>query len=293
MKKAQCNGLEIVYQDYGSPSDPAVVLVMGLGAQLLHWPDDLIQPLVEAGYRVIRFDNRDGGASQKIDQPPSRIPAPLRAIAARFGLRLPAPYQLENMAADTIALLDALDLDKVHLVGASLGGMIAQVSAIHYPHRLRSLTSIMSTGAMPSDGDREVMEALGKPSPQSRQEAMKRGPEMSQLLGSTVYKADPKQVADISGFAFDRSGDNTLAVQRQIQAIMSGPARYKQLAKLQMPVLVIHGLDDRLIRPHHGERTAASIPGAKLEMIEGMAHALEPQVVQKILPPMLTHVSAA
>ena len=297
VEKVQSNSIEIAYQDYGSKDDPAVILIMGLGGQLVHWPDSLVSGLVERGLRVIRLDNRDAGESAQVPRRGIPWPMLMRMALARFGLHLKASYSLDDMAADTVGLMDALGIHKAHIVGLSMGGMIAQSIVINYPHRVSSLTSIMShTGntKLPPP-DQQLVQALVSPVPDDRQAAIDGAVELWKLLGGDHFPIDEKETRMISELAFDRAANppNPSGIQRQLEAILSAKSRSAALGAVFVPSLVIHGKADRLVPPEGGEDTAHSIPGAKLEMIEGMGHALQPGVVEKILPLIADHITAA
>lgn len=293
--RTQCNGIELAYQDYGSPKDPAVVLIVGLGCQLVHWPDEVVQALVNQGLRVIRFDNRDVGESTYIQKKKPLVPMILRIILARFGIRVKAPYALEDMAADTFGLMDALQIEKAHLVGFSMGGMISQCMSISRPERVLSLTSIMSTSGatrLPA-GDREVIRALITLQPTGeREQAIANMMQLWELLGGTRYPQDPERMRKIINMAIERTEDPT-GFQRQVMAIVSATPRTKSLGSLKMPAMIVHGTADPLVKPECGKHTAACIPGSRLEMIEGMGHALQPAVVDLVIPLLQEHIAAA
>ena len=274
--------IDIAYERLGDPDAPPVLLIMGLGAQLIAWPDGFCDELIAHGLQVIRFDNRDVGKSTHLTD----APAPdLRA--AITGDYASASYTLSDMAADTLGLLDALGLDRVHLVGASLGGFVAQTIAIEHPARVRSLTSIMS-----STGDRSVgqpdpgaMQIFAGAPPTTRNEVMQRAVQAFRTIGSPGFPADDAGVAERTGRAYDRAYD-PLGSARQGIAVLASGDRTARLRSLAIPTLVIHGAADRLVDVSGGRATAAAIPGAELLIIEGMGHnlpaALWPQVAAKI-----------
>jgi pimeloyl-ACP methyl ester carboxylesterase len=275
-------GIRIAYETFGDRADPPVLLVMGLGAQLLAWREGFCQALVERGHFVVRYDNRDVGLSTHLDDaPPPDFAALLRGDPAS------AAYDLSDMADDAVRLLDHLGLPAVHVVGASLGGMIAQTLALDHPERVRSLTSIMST-----TGDRAVGQAteaamavlLAPPAP-DRAAAVERSVASSRVLGSPGYPADPDEVRRHAGEAWDRDHDPAGA-PRQLAAIYVSGDRTARLAGLAVPTLVVHGAADALIDVSGGRATAEAVPGAELLVLEGMGHdlpeALWPQVADAI-----------
>ena len=267
-------GIELAYEDIGE-GEP-LVLIMGIGTQLIHWPDGFCQHLVELGYRVIRFDNRDVGLSSKLDG--IRTAPPTKLIRrALLGLPVSAPYTLVDMAADTVGLLDALGIERAHVVGASMGGMIAQTMAIHHPARVRSLTSIMSnTGERRhSIADPRATKALLTPAPRTREQAEDRALHVLRAIGGDLDKfpIDEDRIREVASLAFDR-GVYPQGFVRQLAAICASEPRTAALARVRVPTAVIHGTRDPLVRPVGGRATARAIPGAKLRMIEGMGHSL-------------------
>lgn len=258
--------IDIAYERLGDASDPPLLLIMGLGAQLVGWPDAFCAALVARHLHVIRFDNRDAGESTHFTGIPS-------FAAAMLGDTSTAAYTLSDMAADTAGLLDALGIASAHIVGASLGGFVAQTLAIEHPARVRTLTSIMSsTGARDVGQPHPATAALfaGGP-PQTREQAIERAHRSAQLIGSTALGLDLDGLADRAGRAFDRAHDPTTFVRQGVAALASGD-RTPRLRTLTVPTLVIHGTADKLVDPSGGRATAAAIPGAKLVEIEGMGH---------------------
>jgi pimeloyl-ACP methyl ester carboxylesterase len=262
--------VDVAHETFGDPADPPVVLVMGLATQMLGWPDEFCAGLADRGHHVIRFDNRDVGLSTHIDGAP-----PPDLAAALAGDTSSASYTLAEMAADTVGLLDALGIASAHLVGASMGGMIAQAVAIEHPDRVRSLTSIMST-----TGDRavgaasaEAVQVLLASAAVTREEAVERTVATLRVIGSPGYELDEAAVRDLAGRSYDRAHDPP-GVLRQLLAIAASPDRTPRLAGIRAPTLVIHGADDPLIDVSGGRATAAAIPGAELVVIDGMGHDL-------------------
>jgi pimeloyl-ACP methyl ester carboxylesterase len=276
-------GIEIAYEAFGHASDPPVLLVMGLGTQMLGWPDGFCQELVQRGHFVVRFDNRDIGLSTHLHDAPR--PDPVAAWSGNLGS---ASYTLSDMAADTAALLDTLGFDSAHIVGASMGGMIAQTLAIERPERVRSLTSIMS-----STGDAKVgqateaaMAVLMAPPVRSREEAMDRVVESFRVIGSPGYPLDEEALRERARLSFDRAYDPS-GVGRQLVAILASGDRTGRLRDVRVPALVIHGEQDPLVGASGGRATAAAIPGAELVVIEGMGHDLP----QPLWPEIADHIA--
>lgn len=265
--------IDIAYQRLGSPDAPPVLLIMGLAAQSIHWPDAFCQALVDLGLQVIRFDNRDSGLSTHLtDAPPPNLPASLGGDLSSVS------YTLSDMAADAIGLLDALGFENAHLVGASMGGAIAQTMAIEHPERVRSLTSMMSTTGNRSVGQASpdaLREVFSGPPATSREEVIQQMLRSVRAVGSPGYPADEEEVAAGAGRAYDRSYD-PIGVARQAVATVASGDRTERLRNLNVPALVIHGLADRLCDVSGGRATAEAIPGAELVVIEGMGHNLPP-----------------
>jgi pimeloyl-ACP methyl ester carboxylesterase len=263
-------GLQIAYERFGDPASPPVLLVMGLGTQMLGWPDGFCAELASLGMHVIRFDNRDAGLSSHITDGPAPDVA-----AALGGLTSSAAYRLSDMAADTVGLLDALGLASAHLVGASMGGMIAQTVAIDAPARVRSLTSIMSTTGDPSVGGSTpgALSALLSPPAATRAEAIERTVSIVRVIGSPGFDLDEPELRRRTGLAYDRAHDPASPV-RQLVAIAASGDRTAALRSLSVPTLVVHGADDPLIDVSGGHATARAIPGAELVVLEGMGHDL-------------------
>jgi pimeloyl-ACP methyl ester carboxylesterase len=272
--KAAANGIEIEYDQHGDPADPPLLLIMGLGAQLTMWRDGFVSELASRGFRVIRFDNRDIGLSSFFDQ--AGIPDLGAALA---GGSLPAPpYTLEDMADDAAGLLDALGLAAAHIVGASMGGMIAQTFAVRHPQRTLSLCSIMSTTGNPGVGQPHpelVASLFLAPAPSSAAEAEEAALLGVKLIGSPAYPADEAEVRAYARAAFERS-HHPEGVARQLLAIVHQPDRTEALGRLACPTLVIHGDADPLVDPSGGRATAEAVPGAELWLQEGVGHDLPP-----------------
>ncbi|MEA2908771.1 MAG: hypothetical protein QOJ15_852 [Bradyrhizobium sp.] len=283
---ARANGIDICYEIFGDAAAEPMLLIMGLGAQMIHWDDDFCRQLAARGFRVIRFDNRDIGKSSKMSG--GKRLAPLELLKLRF-LKIPvkAPYLLRDMAQDVTGLMDVLGIKSAHLVGASMGGMIAQEIAISFPPRVRSLTSIMSTTGNPKDPPptREAAAVLMAPPPTTKEEYFERYAQTWKILRVGSFPQDEALDRARAERTFER-GLNPAGVGRQLRAILASGSRKQRLASVKAPTLVIHGTVDPLVRPEAGKDTAASIPGAKLLMIEGMGHALPipiwPQIIDAI-----------
>jgi len=271
---APANGIELCYQEMGDTDCEPLLLVMGLATQMLAWDEGFCGLLVERGFRVIRFDNRDIGRSTKIGS--AGVP---RRVDMMVGRRASAPYLLRDMAADTIGLMDHLGIDSAHVAGASMGGMIVQTMAIEHPERVRSLVSIMSnTGSrwtgMPSRKAMAVL--LGRP-PRGREAAIERAVKTFGVIGSPGFPFDEERLRRIAGRSYDR-GHSAAGVLRQLHAITASGDRTQALHGVRAPATVIHGSSDVLVRPAGGRATARAIPNARLKMIDGMGHDLPRQL---------------
>ena len=290
---ARANGIELCYEIFGKPDAEPMVLIMGLGAQMIHWDDDFCRQLAARGFRVIRFDNRDIGKSSKLSGG-KRLTA-VELLKLRF-LKIPveAPYKLHDMALDVIGLMNVLGIKSAHLVGASMGGMIAQEIAISFPERVRSLTSIMSTTGNPKvpPPTREATAVLMAPPPASKEEYFVRHAQTWKVLRAGSFPEDEALDRARAERTFER-GLNPAGVGRQLRAILASGSRKKRLASVKAPTLVIHGTVDPLVRPEGGKDTAASIPGARLLMIEGMGHALPIRMWPQIIDAIDKHAHAA
>jgi pimeloyl-ACP methyl ester carboxylesterase len=270
--------IDIAYEAFGDPDLPPVLLLMGLGTQMLGWPDGFCTALADHRVRVIRLDNRDIGLSSHLTD------APAPDIAAIFrGDTSSASYTLTDMAGDTVGLLDALGLDSAHLVGASMGGMIAQTMAIEHPRRVRSLTSIMSTTGDSSVGQStpEAIRALLSPPATTRDAAIERTLSILRVIGSPGFELDEADVRWRTGLAFDRAHD-PVGVARQLAAIAASGDRTAALGSVSVPTLVLHGADDPLVNVSGGRATARAIPGAELVVLDGMGHHLSRELWAEI-----------
>jgi pimeloyl-ACP methyl ester carboxylesterase len=288
IRTVDLGAVEIAYETFGDPADPAVLLVMGLGTQMVAWPDELCRDLAEQGRYVVRFDNRDCGLSTHLDHLGS--PQPGRVLLRRER----APYQIEDLARDTLGLMDALGLEQVDLVGASMGGFIAQTVAILAPERLRSLTLLMT-----STGSRRV----GRPSPRLARELVRRRPtrtreqavaaavDVFRMIGSPGYELDEEYLQRTAGLSYDRAYDPA-GYLRQLAACLVQPDRTAALRRLEVPTVVLHGLHDPLVSVSGGLALARTIPGARFVGFAGMGHDL-PRALWPDLTDEITRVAQA
>ena len=283
--------LHIEYESLGDPSHPAIVLIMGLGMQLMAWPDDFCQALVARGYRVIRFDNRDCGLS-------GRAPGKKRAnlllamAASALGLPVRTPYTLEDMAGDAVGLMDKLGIERAHIVGASMGGMIAQVLAAKFPQRVLSLTSIMSSSgyrkvSKPSKPARKVL--LSRPAdPKDPESVIEYMVHMFGVIGSPGYPSTREELRSRIGHSVRRAYEPA-GTARQLLAIIASGDRRKLLRTIAAPTLVIHGAADPLVPLAAGRDTAQQIPGASLLVIDGMGHDLPDPLLPRLVDAIDDH----
>ncbi|HEX4694095.1 alpha/beta hydrolase [Sphingomonas sp.] len=282
--KAQANGIEIEFEDYGDKDSPPVLLIMGLGAQLTLWPMPMVDQLVARGYRAIRYDNRDVGLSTKFDH--EQAPAMAAIIGEMMmGAKPDVPYLIGDMAADAIGLLDALRIAKAHIMGASMGGMIAQMVAAAYPERVLSLTSIMSTTGNPAlpSATREAMAVLTQRPTSSDEESMvAHGVRAEKVIGSPGYPADEAELSERVRASFRRM-HYPPGIARQMAAIVGSGDRREALRGITAPTMVIHGVDDPLVPLAGGRDTAETIPGAKIVEIPGMGHNLPEPLIPQVL----------
>jgi pimeloyl-ACP methyl ester carboxylesterase len=278
--------IDIAWESFGHEGAPPVLLIMGMGTQMLAWQDGFCEALVARGLRAIRFDNRDCGRSTHFRNQP--MPDFKAGMA---GDTRTAAYRLEHMAADTLGLMDALGIARAHLVGASLGGQIAQIIATEHPERVLTLTSMMSwTGARDSGQPApEVAELFKLPPPNTREQAMENAVAAQRIVGSPGYPVDEAEVRERGGRSFDRGGYDPGAIPRQAMAAMASGDRSARLATVHVPTLVIHGTADKMVDPSGGRATAAAIPGAQLVMIEGMGHNLPPGLWSRIADLIAAH----
>jgi len=289
MAKASVNGIELCYETHGSASDPPVLLVCGLGMQLVSWSAEWFDALVGEGLHVIAFDNRDVGLSTHLgDAGVPDLSALLR------GGDPGVTYSLADMAADAAGLLHHLGIGAAHVVGISMGGMIAQQLVIDHPERVLSLCSIMSTTGNPAVGQptEAALGALLGPAPRSREEAQDLVVRMWDVFGSPGFPFDEERERRLAGEAYDRAHDPT-GFARQAAAIVTADDRTPLLGKVRVPTVVVHGLADTLVQPSGGQATADAIEGARLVTIEGMGHSLPIGVWPDVIAAMMENIRAA
>jgi pimeloyl-ACP methyl ester carboxylesterase len=289
VRMAGLGAVELAYETFGVPDDPPLVLVMGLGSQMIAWPEGFCAGLAGEGFHVVRFDNRDVGLSTHFQEAGMPDLAPLLS----GGLLADAPYTLADMASDTIGLLDALGIDRAHVVGASMGGMIAQEMAIRHPARLRSLTSIFSSPSpLIGAATPEAAAALLLPPARTAEENGQRTLQILRIIGSPGYPLDEEQVVARGEVSF-RRGDDPAGVYRQLAAIHASGDRTERLGGVDVRTLVIHGEADVLVRPEGGAATAAAIRGARLVTYPGMGHDLPSGLWTSVIGEVATHAHTA
>jgi pimeloyl-ACP methyl ester carboxylesterase len=287
MVRVRANGIDIEYETLGEPSHPTVLLIMGLGAQLIHWPDVFCQGLAAHGFHVVRFDNRDSGLSTSRESW-GRPDLATVVTQVMSGERADVPYRLDDMAADAVGLLDALGIGRAHIVGASMGGSIAQLVAGHYPERTRSLVSMMSTSGRPelTSADRDVVRViLGRPPPDDREALIRYIVRVRRTIGSPRYpESEAKHralVERVLARAYNPDGND-----RQYAAVIASGHRVELLQRLRVPTLVLHGEDDLLLPQEHARDTAMLVPGSEIQVYPGWGHdipkGLVPTLVERI-----------
>ena len=285
MPLLQSNGISIAYETAGDPKGVPLLLIMGLGMQLISWPDDLVEGLVDLGFYVVRFDNRDSGLSEKFDHA-GKPSLALAFVKSLLRLPLKSAYKLDDMADDALGVMRALGIARAHVVGASMGGMIAQIIAARHPDRVLSLTSIMSSSGRrglpgPTRAARSVL--LGRPSNAKNIDSLVTHMSNTfRVIGSPAYPTPEKQLRARMQRAIKRNV-SPAGVARQMVAIAASGDRSALLQTISVPTLVIHGAADPLVPLACGEDTARQIPGARLEVIEGMGHDLPSQLIERLL----------
>ncbi|WP_122666058.1 alpha/beta fold hydrolase [Pseudomonas viridiflava] len=289
---AELKEVRLAYQSIGNESDPALLLVMGLGGQLIHWPDEVVAALCQQGYRVIRYDNRDVGLSSW-NAPPANANLTYEVLRYKLGLQVSAPYSLTDMADDALGLMDVLHVQQFHVLGASMGGMIAQHLADLAPQRIESLTLIMtSSGAeglpMPNAALLQLLAKRGAP---NREAALEQQADLLAALGSPEVKDDRAMLLQQAAASYDRAF-NPEGVKRQILAILAEPSRVQLLDRLRLPVLVVHGTADPLLPVMHGVHVAAHIRGSQLRLIPGLAHRFQEAFKAPLLAAVLPYLRA-
>jgi pimeloyl-ACP methyl ester carboxylesterase len=281
-------GVTLCYETIGDPDDTPILLIMGLATQMIAWHEDFCEQLAERGFHVVRFDNRDIGRSTHFDFPP---PGVGRLLRRSFG---PDQYTLSDMAQDSANLLRELGISPAHVVGASMGGMIAQVLAAEHPDAVRSLTSIMASTGSRWRGQPAlaVYRYLLRRPPRDRDGYVERAAAVFGLVGSTGFDRDEQYIRERAARAYDR-GYDVRAGGRQLGAIVASGDRTRLLGRIEAPALVIHGTVDKMVRPSGGRATAQAIPGARLMMIEGMGHDLPRGAWPQLLDAIAEHARAA
>jgi pimeloyl-ACP methyl ester carboxylesterase len=289
--KVQANGIEIVYEETGDAAGPPLLLITGLSGQLISWPAEFIERLRKKGYRIITFDNRDAGLSTSLDA--AGYPNIIGMIARMPGAE--PPYTIEDMADDTAGLLDALGIERAHIFGISMGGMIAQAFAIRYPERTLSLCSVMSRTGDPAKGmpTSEGMQALLRAPARTRDLAIAQSLAARRAIGSPNFAFDEERELERAAAAYDRAY-NPAGTTRQLGAVVAQRDRTADLGQLgSIPTLVIHGSADPLVQPDGGIATAEAIPGADLLIIEGMGHDLPAEVTGEIVDAVAANIAKA
>jgi pimeloyl-ACP methyl ester carboxylesterase len=292
MRTAEANGIELEYESFGT-GEP-IILVMGIGCQLIWWRTEFCEALASQGFQVIRFDNRDMGLSTWLDD---RLVPPMRVILPKaiLGMHIDAPYTLRDMADDVVGLMDHLEVPWAHVVGTSMGGMIAQLVAIHHPDRTASLTSIMSTtGERRYMGRPEALRALLGPIPRGREEVVDRTVDTFRVLsgGTASFDTDEPEIRRLAGVAFDRSF-HPRGFVRQMTAILASGNRRRTLPLVKAPTLILHGDRDPLIPVSAGRATAGLIPGARFHLIRNMGHSLPKRLWPELIDWISCHARAA
>ena len=283
------NGIQLCYETFGDPANPPMVLIMGLAAQMIIWDDEFCAQLAARGFWVVRFDNRDIGMSTRFPKARTpRLAELMLAQATRIKFRV--PYTLRDMAADTVGLMDALGIRSAHVVGASMGGFIAQELAISYPSRLRSLTSIMSSTGDPKlpGPTPRALAVLSKKVPLDREGYVREYVHTWSVLAGDHFPFNAERTARQGAASYDR-GINPAGVARQMLAIIASGNRRKALRGVNVPTLVIHGTADPLVPHAAGRDTALTIPGARLLLIDGMGHSFPREVWPRIIDAIARH----
>lgn len=291
MPTVHANSITLEYELAGPKNGPVVLMIMGLAGQMIYWPDPLLESFHKAGYRTLRFDNRDIGKSHKFHskKPPHVV---MQMGMKRLGVTRRTPYKLEDMAKDARGLLNALGIDKVHVMGVSMGGMITQIFAAQYPERVLSVTPIMSTTnhrSLPG-ASAEISKFLFRPGklPTTREAAIERNIKVWSLIGTKESGSTPEEVRARMEAAFDRS-HYPVGPKRQVAAIIATGDMRKYARKIKAPTLVIHGSDDPLVPLPGGKDIAKTVPNASLEIIDGMGHDLPKKYLPKLAELMIAH----
>ncbi|MBW2941831.1 alpha/beta fold hydrolase [Zhongshania aquimaris] len=287
---AVSEGIEMAYEEIGAPDAPVILLIMGYASQLIVWPESFCHRLADGGYRVIRFDNRDVGLSTKLND--AAVPNVI-ALRLRQQIKLPlkVAYTLDDMTADTVALLDALSISSAHIVGASMGGMIAQLLAVNYPERVNSLVSLMSSSSYGGMKPKILWHILNKAAP-DRDAQIAHSLKTWQLISSPKF-GDPVQQLRVRIEAAYERAHYPAGKARHMAAIMASGSRRKKLRNIKVPTLVIHGDKDPMLPLRGAKDTARRIPNARLELVAGMGHDLPEALLEKLVGLILGHVQRA
>jgi pimeloyl-ACP methyl ester carboxylesterase len=286
---APANGIELAYQEMGDPDGEPLLLIMGLATQMIAWSEGFCSLLVDRGFRVVRFDNRDIGLSTKVGGGPPNV------IAGALGVTGASRYTLSDMAADSAGLLDRLGVDRAHVVGASMGGMIAQTLAGRHGDKTLSLTSIMSATGNRWKGQpaaRVYPFLLGRP-PKSVEHAQERAVKLFRVVGSPAYERDEDDLRRLVAQSYERGDGDVAGTGRQLAAIIASGDRTQALGSITAPTLVIHGTKDKMVRPSGGYATAKAITGARLELIDGMGHDLPRAFWPRIVDAIADHARSS
>ncbi len=296
MAKLLSNGLKLEFEDYGNPSDPPVLLIMGLAAQLTRWPEAFVGALLDNGFRVIAFDNRDVGLSEKMASDRASSPVAVALLNTIGMADLLAPYKLNDMAKDTVGVLDALNIEGAHVIGASMGGMIGQILCAEYPERVKSFTALMSSTnnpALPKAHPKiswDVMTARSRSS--NREELIDITMRIWELIGTKNSGRDPLEFRKQVAASVDRSS-SPKGIKRQMAAIIATRDLRNWTRQVAAPTLVVHGSDDPLVPLENGLDIAECIKHARIEIIDGMGHDLPPVYLATVVGHVLEHLSTA
>jgi len=292
MPNVKANGIQIEYETFGDKSSPPILLIMGLGRQMVAWNDDFCQRLVDKGLYIVRFDNRDVGLSTKFEE--AGVPDARAAVAASMqGQEIDAPYSLDDMADDAVGLLDALGIDRAHICGASMGAGITQTIGFRHPARVLSLTSIMGSTGNPDlpQAKPEAMALLVAPAPEGREANIETAVKRTRVLwGSLPFDEEDMRLR--AELEYDRAF-YPQGVTRQMIAVLAHGNRKPRLKTITAPTLVIHGAEDPLVPVEGGRDTAEAIPGAKLMIIDGMGHCLPRVIWPRVIDAITDHIKTA
>ena len=287
--------IEIYYEDMGDPNHPPVLLIMGLGAQMLLWRTGFCEKLVDQGLRVIRYDNRDVGLSSKLTGRHSGAPLLPRMVNSFFGRRSPAAYTLEDLADDAAALLDHLDIDRAHIVGASMGGMIAQIFAARFPERTKTLGLIFTSNNqafLPPPGYKQLRALLQRPADSTQEAIVANAVRVSKIIGSPGYPRPEDQLRADAIEGYERAY-YPAGIARHFAAVLGSGSLLTYDRQISAPTTVIHGRSDKLMRPFGGRAVARAIKGARLVLIDGMGHDLPEQLWDQLVGELKTNFAEA